>query len=283
MIMRVALLGAIMAGLVGFGVVAFLSMHSRSQAAAAEHPAQSPVLVLAREVRAGSLLRTEDLGTKLLPAVDLPSGAITDAPAARHDLIGGMIRRPLAVGDMLHAEDVMRPGDHGFLAAVLKPGRRAITVGVDAITGTAGLIWPGDRVDVILTQTMDDHQVAPAERIAAETVLQNALVIAIDQLLVQGAATEGPSPQNPRTVTLEVSPREAERVQVAERIGRLSLAVRALDTPSDSGTPEAEANTLPVFAGEVSHALRGDSAPVEPAPVVLRVYQGTEEGKEFKY
>ena len=123
----------------------------------------------------------------------------------------------------------MRPGDHGFLAAVLKPGMRAVTVGVDAITGTAGLIWPGDRVDLILTQTLDGPQLAPGQRIAAETVLQNALVIAIDQLLVQGAAPEGPGPQNPRTVTLEVTSRDADRVQVAERIGRLSLAVRSAD------------------------------------------------------
>ena len=48
----------------------------------------------------------------------------------------------------------MRPGDHGFLAAVLAAGMRAVTVGVDATTGAAGLIWPGDRVDLILTQTI---------------------------------------------------------------------------------------------------------------------------------
>ena len=86
----------------------------------------------------------------------------------------------------------MRPGDHGFLAAVLKQGMRAVTVGVDAVSGTAGLIWPGDRVDVILTQSMDDPKLPPGRRVAAETVLQDARVIAIDQVLVQGGVPDAP-------------------------------------------------------------------------------------------
>jgi pilus assembly protein CpaB len=108
----------------------------------------------------------------------------------------------------------MRPGDHGFLAAVLTPGWRATAVAVDAVSGTAGLIWPGDHVDLILTQEISQQAGAPqasGNRIAAETVLKDVRVIAVDQQLVQGAAGangEGGS----KTVTLEVTPEDVERV-----------------------------------------------------------------------
>ena len=69
-----------------------------------------------------------------------------------------MVRRSMVADEPVLPADVMRPGDHGFLAAVLEPGRLAVTVGVDAITGTAGLIWPGDHVDLILTQSMSRRQ-----------------------------------------------------------------------------------------------------------------------------
>ena len=65
---------------------------------------------------------------------------------------GAMVRRSLAPNEPILAGDVLNPGDRGFLAAVLGTGMRAVTVGVDPVSGTAGLIWPGDHVDVVLTQ-----------------------------------------------------------------------------------------------------------------------------------
>src|SRR4051794_26414876 len=139
-----------------------------------------------------------------------------------------MVRSSLTAGDLIRAKDVMRPGDHGFLAAVLGPGMRAVSVGVDTVAGTAGLIWPGDRIDVILTQSIGDAAIPVGRRIAAETVLSGVRVIAIDQQLVQGVAPEAGG-DKARTVTLEVTGAEAERVSVATRIGRLSLAVRSAE------------------------------------------------------
>ena len=84
-----------------------------------------------------------------------------DTPAARTELFGAMVRRNLATGDVVLSADALNPGDRGFLAAVLGPGMRAVTVGVDAVSGLAGLIWPGDRVDLILTQSQEGTEVAP--------------------------------------------------------------------------------------------------------------------------
>jgi pilus assembly protein CpaB len=276
MILRLLLFGLMAIGLLGFGAVAWVSAHPPAETAAVEQqkPATESVLVLAHDVRAGALLRGEDLAAKDMPRASLPADAVADTPEQRHGLVGGMVRRSLANGDVLHGADVMRPGDHGFLAAVLGQGMRAVTVGVDTVTGTAGLIWPGDRVDVILTQSMEDANLPVGRRVVAETVLQNTRVIAIDQTLVQGAQPETPQPQAARTVTLEVTGGEAERVQVAARIGRLSLAVRAADQPAIQ-----PASTPAIWAGDVSHALTGGPAPAS----VLHVFQGTADGKEFRY
>lgn len=277
MILRLALFGLMAIGLFGFGAVAWVSAHPQSAAtqARAEKPVAVSALVLARNVRAGALLRAEDLGARTLPRAGLAADALLDAPEIRSSLIGGMVRRSLTAGDVLNGADVMRPGDHGFLAAVLKQGMRAVTVGVDAVSGAAGLIWPGDRVDVILTQSMDDPKLPPGRRVAAQTVLQDTRVIAIDQVLVQGGVPDAPTPQGARTVTLEVTGAEAERVQVATRIGRLSLALRAADQPNAPPPPMTT-----VWAGDVSPALVTGGA--EPSSV-LHVYQGSADGKEFRY
>jgi pilus assembly protein CpaB len=276
MIVRVLLFALMAFGLLGFGVVAWVSTHPAEDAAA--KPAVVGVLTLAHDVRAGNLLKSEDLASRELTAGETPEGALLDKVETRRDLIGGMVRHSLSTGDVLRASDVMRPGDHGFLAAVLQSGMRAVTVAVDAVTGTAGLIWPGDRVDVILTQTMDDATLPAGRRVAAETVLQNARVIAIDRLLVQGAVSGAPEPQGAQTVTLEVTAEQAERIQVAARIGRLSLTVRAADQPpGPSGRPD----TPPVWAGDVSHVLV--AAPTPPRPNVLRLYSGAADGKDFRF
>jgi pilus assembly protein CpaB len=274
-ILRVALFALMAFGLLGFGIVAWVFTHPSGPDAAAE-PARVAVITLARDVHAGNLLASEDLTSKELSAAETPGGAMPDSVEARRNLVGGMVRHGLSTGDVLRGADVMKPGDHGFLAAVLDPGMRAVTVGVDAVSGTAGLIWPGDRVDVILTQSMDDAGLPAGRRVAAETVLQNVRVIAIDRLLVQGAVSGTPDPQGARTVTLEVTAQQAERVQVAARIGRLSLTVRPAD---QAGATAMNRPTPPVWAGDVSHALVGAPS----SPNVLRVYQGTAEGKEFRY
>ena len=156
-----------------------------------------------------------------------------DTEEERRALYGAMVRRSMVAGDVIHLADALRPGDHGFLAAVLKGDTRAVTVGVDATSGTAGLIWPGDRVDLILTQTIADPTLPIGRRIVAETVVSDARVIAIDQRMVEGAANSGPNPEA-RTVTLEVNKADAQAVQVAVRLGRLSLSVRPADGPVDT-------------------------------------------------
>ncbi|MFC7541315.1 Flp pilus assembly protein CpaB [Siccirubricoccus deserti] len=210
----------------------------------------------------------------------MPADVVPDNPEARRGLIGAIVRRNLPAGQAFIPADVLRPGDHGFLAAVLGPNQRAITVGVDVVSGTAGLIWPGDKVDLILTQSLEDPTRPLGRRVAAETVLADVRVIAIDQQLFQGAAPNSAADApTARTVTLEVSASQAERVSVATRLGRLSLVVRSAERSAEPDAPPVRPGIT--WAGDVSPALGGSNA--ETPPNIMRIFQGQTEGKEFRF
>jgi pilus assembly protein CpaB len=228
-------------------------------------------LVAARPIAAGSLLRGEDLGVREVPTGDAGEGVLRDTPESRAELAGALVRRYLEAGERITMGDVLRPRDRGFLAAVLRPNMRAITVGVDAVTGTAGLIWPGDRVDLLLTQSLDERVTQLSRRVVGETVLNDVRVIAVDQQLTQGATGANASPDGKvaRTVTLEVSPEEAERVAVAGQLGRLSLTIRAMDAES-----AAEPSRRSVFGGDVSPALSESDRIDRPVGARMRIIQG---------
>jgi pilus assembly protein CpaB len=280
MILRVTFFALMALGLLGLGVIGYSATRPPPAAAAAAQarPVMVSLLAAARDIPAGSLLKPADLTSKQVPEAAIPADATMDTEDGRRALFGAMVRRSMVAGDVLRAADFLRPGDHGFLAAVLKGDTRAVTVGVDAISGTAGLIWPGDRVDLILTQTIANPSLPIGRRTVAETVVSDARVIAIDQRMVEGAANSSPTPEA-RTVTLEVSTNDAQAVQVAVRLGRLSLSVRPAD-----GTTEASAHgqTATTWASDVSPALTHDVAP-PAAGQVIKVWQSSGDGKDYHF
>lgn len=281
MMLRVLLFTIMGLAIAGFGGVAWYSLRTPAPAQLAAEPPpppppHQPVLVAARPMRAGALVKPEDIGAQDMLVSASPADARADTQPARAEMIGAMVRRSLAQGEPLLPSDLLRPGDRGFLAAVLKPGMRATTVAVDAVSGTAGLIWPGDVVDLILTQMQDDPALPLGRRASAETLLSGVQVIAIDQHLMQGAVGSGPDQGVAHTVTLEVTPTEAERVAVAARLGRLSLAVRAAQ--DEAGPARGPAGTT--WGGDVSPALNQQA---HGAGQTLRLFLGKTDGKEFKF
>jgi len=278
MILRLAVFALMALGLLGFGTVAWISTRPPPpDAATVAAGTRVVVLVAAHPVTAGNLLKPEDLATKVMTTAVAGDDASLDTADSRHALAGAMVRESLDVGEVVKLKDVMRPGDHGFLAAVLRPGMVAVSVGVDAITGTAGLIWPGDRVDLILTQAIGDVTLPIGRRIAAETVLSDVRVIAIDQQLMQGVSPGSVENKAP-TVTMEVTSAQAELVSVATRIGKLSLAVRSADhTQPDSKVSQPRT----VWASDVSPALGADVA--QGARTALHVFRGSADEKEFRF
>jgi pilus assembly protein CpaB len=284
MLARTALFILMAIGLAGFGAVAWINFHptpaEHTEVAATNE--KLPLLIAARQLRAGTLLKPEDLGVDLRSPQAIPVGGRIDSESVRSSLLGAMIRRNLAKGEPLLAGDALNPGDRGFLAAVLGAGMRAVTVGVDAVTGLSGLVWPGDRVDLILTQSQEGADIAPSHRISGETVLHDVRVLAIDRQLIQGATSESPESQAARTVTLEVTPPDAERVAVAARLGHLSLSVVAVAQSSGAdAAPGTQQSGNPVtWGGDVSSALRGGPS---SEGTTVRLFQGPTDSKEIKF
>lgn len=270
-----------LAGFLGIGYVTLAPTRSSAPAPAPVQLTTTAVIAAAHPLSAGAMIKPDDIAVIQIARGAVPTGALPDNPEARMAVVGAMARRPVASNAPIIQEDLLKPGDHGFLAAVLRPGKRAVTVAVDAVSGSAGLIWPGDTVDVILTQQIDAPDLAPGRRVVAETVLEGARVIAIDQHLAGGPLPGGTSAQAARTVTLEVGATEAEKVQVAARIGRLSLAVRSSMPGAPATAAGNDPKTAPTWASDVSNAL--SSKTQTQGPSVMKVFNGAGEGKEFKF
>jgi pilus assembly protein CpaB len=234
-------------------------------------PPKVRMLVAARPLSIGTLLKEDDFREIEIGADAVPEGAFTGGAASLAELRGALLRRYIDPNQPVIATDVLRPRDRGFLAAVLRPGTRAIAIGVDAVTGTAGLIWPGDEVDLILTQNLQQQNQGPesaGRRVVGETILSAVRVIAVDQQISHSGTDSTAARVVARTVTLEVTPEQAERLAVAVQLGRISLAVRSIE-----GVPEA-AGPRPslVFGSDVSSALTGPQAPSPSTR--MRIIQG---------
>jgi pilus assembly protein CpaB len=280
-------------GLIGFGTVAWITTRPMGLGGA---PATRVILVAALPIQGGSLLTSDDLQPKEVPIDTVVKEYNFDSLDTRRGLMGAMVKRNLAAGEAIRSDDLMRPSDHGFMAAVLSPGMRAVTINVDAASGSSGLIWPGDRVDLILTQVNNDPAAAIGRRISAHTVLTNVRVVAVDAQLISAPnrnAAASLDAQN-RTVTLEVDEEQAQRVSVGMRLGRLSMSVRA--SSSLAGNARTETKREATFAEDILPDLVDKPAPAPVAPVIvaappslppadppMRVFSGPGEAKEFKF
>jgi pilus assembly protein CpaB len=279
-------------GLIGFGTVAWLTTRPMGLGGAST---TKMILVAAMPIQGGSLLTSDDVQQKEVPVEEVVKEYNLDTVEGRRALMGAMVKRNLGAGEAIRSDDLMRPTDHGFMAAVLSPGMRAVTINVDAASGSSGLIWPGDRVDLILTQMNNDPGAALGRRISAHTVLTNVRVVAVDSQLIAAAnrnAAASLDAQN-RTVTLEVDEEQAQRVSVGMRLGRLSVSVRA--SSSLAGNAKTETKCEATFAEDILPDLIEKPAPAPTAPVVvvapapapaeppMRVFSGPGEAKEFKF
>ncbi len=192
------------------------------------------VLVAQRSLPVGTIITADSVGYQLWPKEMVQDAYFIDGEADMNKLLGTVVRFPVTAGQPVTQGALVAPGDRGFLAAALGPGMRAITVPVSAKTGVGGFVFPGDHVDLLLTQTVkgggDDGEALRA----AETFLRNLRVLATDQS-TQNEIVDGKTVVKAiRTVTLEVTPRIAEKIEVSQTIGTLSLTLRSIaDSQSD--------------------------------------------------
>jgi pilus assembly protein CpaB len=227
------------------------------------------ILVAVRPVAAGTLLRRDDMGWKDTIATDVSSAYLVRGQVSDLDYVGAVARKSFATDEPFTDGALVKSSERGFLAAVLAPGMRAVSIAVDAPQSAAGMILPGDRVDAILTQKFADTEPA-ARRTVGETILYDLRVVAIDQWMKPtpkplGSVSVGTADEHlPKTITVEVSQTDAEKLMVAVELGNVGFSVRALQNGEVSPSEETLA---PVWASDVSQAL-GTYVPVSStAPV----------------
>ena len=142
-------------------------------------------------------------------------------------LLGTVVRNPITAGQPITQGALVGPNDRGFLAAALGPGMRAVTVPVSTTSGVAGFVFPGDRVDLVLTQDVTGGGEGPPLKVT-ETIVRNLRVLATDQR-IDSKDEEGKTVVKAfSTVTVEATPRIAEKIAVAQSLGTLSLSLRSI-------------------------------------------------------
>lgn len=181
------------------------------------------ILVAAKNIPMGHLVEPGDLIWTGWPNEGLHANYLNQENTAIDDLTGFVVRFGITGGEPVTRGRVVGPGEKGFLAAVLGSGMRAVTVPVNRTSGIAGFVFPGDRVDVILTQTAKDK--GGADHLVSETVLKNVRVLAVD---LRVDDQDKGNPELGKSVTLEVTPKMAEKVSMLTRMGVLSLSLRSL-------------------------------------------------------
>jgi pilus assembly protein CpaB len=220
----------VLAGGTAMLVRSWLAQQRTTEARAAPVPPpslpQKSVLVARGEIARGQILKPENLAWRPWPESGIDPANIQAGTKRLEDFTGWVARGSFGPGEPITEAKIVAPGSRGFLAAALQPGMRAISVPVTKTSDVSGFVLPGDQVDILITHSLSTtgDQSGSVPRQAAETVLHDVRVLAVDQKL-EGKAGEAVVAQS---VTLEVTPKQSEKIAVAAEIGKLWLSLRSL-------------------------------------------------------
>ncbi|GGX82968.1 Flp pilus assembly protein CpaB [Litchfieldella qijiaojingensis] len=181
------------------------------------------VVVAALQIPFGETVQASDLRMLELPPNAVPAGSFSDIES----VAGRVSNQVIYPGEIVLEGRVAEHLGGSALAAVLEHGKRAMSVRVDDVVGVAGFLLPGNRVDVVSAKRNGDNR-----NVASETILRNIKVLAVDQI----ASQERDGPVIVRAVTVEVDPRQAEKLVEATQEGKVQLTLRnPLDTEEETG------------------------------------------------
>ena len=192
------------------------------------------VLVAATAINLGNSVRGDDLKWQQWPVEGVTPGLITRSarPDAPTELSGAVARAPFIAGEPIKEQKLIKISEGGVMAAILPSGMRAISTPIREETAAGGFILPNDRVDVILSHKM---RVGTKEEPVSEAVLRNVRVLAIGQEIEN---KDGEKVATGKTATLELTPRQAEVLALAQSMGEISLSLRSL---ADAAPGQSEA------------------------------------------
>lgn len=225
------------------------------------------VLVAATDIPFGTKLTSESIKEVAWPRDSVPAGAVL----VRNELLAGPKGERIAIRSFAAGEPILRSkvsdfGEKPTLSRRVPPNMRAYSVRVSDVSGVAGFLLPGDRVDVLLTR--DDSR----GNVAAEVLLQNLTVLGIDQI----SSEDSDQPVVVKTATIQVTPEEAQKLAIGERLGTLSLALRNYADTAKPPLPKVMLDNAPAVelapAKSVSRPARGarHASPSHPEVLVRR-------------
>ncbi|MGL3820908.1 Flp pilus assembly protein CpaB [Sphingopyxis sp. R3-92] len=241
-----------------FGVNQIMRGASTPEARAAAAPEITGplILVATRSLPVGTIIGPDSFRYQPWPKELVENAYFLKDKSDAQTLVGTVVRHPITAGQPLTQGALVHPNDRGFLAAALGPGMRAVTVKVSQEQGVAGFVFPGDRVDVVLSQTIEVKEGSSypdSQLFTAETIVRNVRVLATDQRFNAEDET-GKTPVNTfSSVTLEATPEIAEKIAVGQNMGKLSLALR----PLAESTGDLDAA---IASGDVNVPAKGGSA-----------------------
>jgi pilus assembly protein CpaB len=207
----------------------FAGAGSQQAAAAQAVPLGPKVLVAKKALPVGTIIDPDSFAFQPWPKELMQSAYYVESQpdGDPKKLLGTVVRYPITAGQPVTRGSLVGPQDRGFLAAALGPGMRAITVPVNVSSGVAGFVFPGDHVDMVLTQQVEGGGDGPALKVS-ETIIRNLRVLATDQRVTEKDDDGKTQVKTFSNVTLEVTPRIAEKVAVAQSLGTLSLSLRSI-------------------------------------------------------
>ncbi len=260
----------------GLGVVIALgtamSLKSRMGHGNAQ-PELSQILVATADIPAGAFVRSDaQLAMVDWPKGNINSSMLTNQDTKAADYNGAVARRSIQKGEAIVKNLLVKSNEGGFMSAVLEGGKRAVSIAVDSTTGNAGFIFPGDHVDLILTHSVTRQSVQSR---ASETFIENVRVLAVDQKI--------DNPENKamiaKTVTLEVTPKQAEEINLAKDLGKISLSLRSLATKKKEAVTLSNGGSAAVEPESLDDILKANEASAESSEPQENLTRDTEVSK----
>jgi pilus assembly protein CpaB len=269
--LKVAILAAVFFGFIAaYGVYNFL--RQQQEAANKAKTETVNIIVAKQDMPPGTAITPEMIQLTAWPKVSVPARSFT----APEQVVGKISKARTVAGEPILESKLT--GEGAGLTVLLTPGNRAMAVRVDEIIGVSGFIAPNDRVDLIAHVQPPGNQ--SGEKIS-KIVLQNKKVLSVAQSVEQ---KEGGKPQVVRSITLEVTPDEAERLTIAELQGEIFLALRAVgddNVVQTRGSTKKDLLALasaPVTPGKTIRP----SMPPEEKKFIVEIYSGSEKSvKQF--
>lgn len=233
---RILVLGIAFAAAIGAALIARNMVSGPEVRTVEKVVGAKQVLVASHAIELGGIADAAAMKWQEWPEAGVTPQMITKEadPKAMEELAGSIARAPFISGEPIARDKLVKSGEGGVLAAILPSGKRAVSISIDPESAVSGFILPDDRVDVVLTHSIDSGR---DKQQVSETILRNVRVLAVGQAL---ESPDGEKVASGSTATLELMPSQVETMALAHAMGPISLSLRSLEDTPRKGEPTAE-------------------------------------------